>query len=158
MLSVAKIDRYDMVNNPGDDKPAFSVWFSGCSMECKGCYNPNLWKKEDGREYMAKTLLQVICLECDKQDIDTVVLIGGEPLEQNIDDLSILLGKLYTYNYKIWLYTGHEFDDVPDHLKQYLYTIKCGRYDESLKQEGFPSSSNQKIFRIINGNWQQITL
>lgn len=158
MFTIAKTDRYDMINNPGDDKPSFTVWFSGCSIKCPECYNPLLQDKLNGNEYMVDTILFTICHECEKQDIDTVVLIGGEPLEQDEYDLQLLCRRLSMYGYKIWLYTGYEFEDIPESLKQYLYTIKCGKYDKDQKCEGFPSSSNQRIFRTINGTWTQIKL
>lgn len=159
MLTVAKYDRYDLVNTPGDDKPCFTVWFSGCSMGCSGCHNPLLLNRDNGTPYEVNTVLYTICHECEKQDITTVVLLGGEPMEQNFDDITMLASKLKSYGYNVWLYTGWEFEDIPDELKHHLYTIKCGKYDEKLHVDGFPASSNQRILRkSTNGEWVQITL
>lgn len=158
MLRIAKFDRYDLINNPGDDKAAFTIWFGGCSMGCKGCHNPELQPANKGETYDTKTILFAICNECTKQDLDTVVLLGGEPLEQEFEDLSLLVNKLRTYGYKVWLYTGWEFEDIPSAIKDNLYTIKCGRYNEELKCDGFPSSTNQRIFRKIDNEWVQIQL
>lgn len=158
MLTIAKQERYDMLNNPGDDKPSYTIWFTGCTMKCKECHNPLLQDCEYGLKYNETTVLYTICHECEKQDIDTVVLLGGEPLEQDMDSLTYLLSKLKLYGYKIWLYTGWEFEDIPSSIKQYIYTIKCGRYDKDLRVDGFPSSSNQRLFRSINNEWTQITL
>lgn len=157
MLKIAKFDRYDLINNPGDDKAAFTLWFSGCSMNCKNCHNPELQSGDRGEEYDVKTVLFAICNECTKQNIDTVVLLGGEPLEQKFEDLNLLVNKLHTYGYKIWLYTGWEFENIPEQIKDKLYTIKCGRYDDNLKCDGFPSSTNQRVFRKIDDVWKLIT-
>ena len=158
MLSITKFDRYDLVNNPGDDKASFTIWFSGCSMKCKNCHNPRLQSKDSGNKYDVRAVLFTICEECTKRNIDTVVLLGGEPLEQNIDDMSILVNKLNMYGYKIWLYTGREFGDVPTQIRDKLYTIKCGPYIDELRRDGFPSSLNQRVFRKINNVWQQINI
>ena len=157
MLTVAKLDRYDLVNTPQADKPAFTIWFSGCSMKCKDCYNPKLWDKSAGNEVEASTLIFTICRECEKLDIKDVVFLGGEPMEQDITDLQHLAMKLHSYGYRIWLYTGWEFDQIPETLKQYMYTIKCGHYDADLKCDGIPSSTNQKFYRNNDNNWEEIT-
>lgn len=158
MLSIAKFDRYDLVNNPGDDKAAFTIWFSGCSIKCKNCHNPELQSVDRGSKYDTNAVLFAICNECEKQNIDTVVLLGGEPLEQEIDSLNLLINKLHTYGYKIWLYTGWEFEEIPSFIKNKLYTIKCGPYIDELKCDGFPSSTNQRLFRKIDNEWQQISI
>lgn len=159
MLNIAKFDRYDLLNNPGDDKPAFTIWFSGCSRNCTNCHNPELQSKDRGGEYDVKAVLFAICSECDKQGIDTIVLLGGEPLEQDFEDLNLLLNKLKMYEYKIWLYTGWEFEDIPESIKSKLYTIKCGPYVDELRYDGFPASTNQRLFRRNDdGEWNKITL
>ena len=157
MLTVAKFDRYDMVNTPGSDKPAFTMWFSGCSQKCPGCYNQKLWDVHSGIEHDVKSVIMTICRECENLDINDVVLLGGEPMEQNADDLLTLVQKLKGYGYKIWMYTSWEFDNITASIKSCLYTIKCGKYDESLKYDGIPSSTNQKFYRLENDQWNEIT-
>ena len=158
MLRIAKFDRYDLVNNPGDDKASFTLWFSGCSMGCKNCHNPTLQSDDKGGEYDTRTILFAIGRECEKQDINTVVLLGGEPLEQPYEDLFLLVSKLHIQGYKIWLYTGWEFEDIPEQIKNNLHTIKCGPYVDDLRCDGFPSSTNQRVFRKIDNVWQQINI
>lgn len=157
MLTIAKLDRYDMVNSPLGDKPAFTIWFSGCSMRCDGCQNPELWDKDFGDKIDIPELLKIIQHQKMKLNIEDVVLLGGEPLEQL--DLPILCKCLADRGYKIWLYTGEEFEDIPDVLKPYLYTIKCGKYKEEYREEGrFPITTNQRVFRNIAGEWKQIDI
>lgn len=157
-LRIAKFDRYDLVNNPGDDKASFTIWFGGCSRNCKNCHNPELQPKDKGGEYNVNTVLFAVCKECDEHGLDTVVLLGGEPLEQDHYELGMLLNKLHRYGYKIWLYTGWEFEDIPEVIKNKLYTIKCGPYVDDLRCDGFPSSSNQRVFRKTDNEWHQISI
>lgn len=155
MLTIRNIERLDITNNPGQDKPAVSLWFSGCSMKCPDCYNKLLWDKSAGLSYNVRTVIYAICSTFDKTGGDTLILIGGEPLEQDKADLKMLISTIHGYGFKVWLYTGWEFEDIPDDIKRCLDFIKCGRYDDSLKYDGFPSSTNQRIFRNVDDVWQQ---
>ena len=157
-LTIAKLDRYDLINNPMGKKPSFTIWFSGCHFHCKGCQNRALWDREAGVEFSANTLFDIINKECIKLNIQDVVLLGGEPLDQFTNPFCDLLALLYRGGYKIWLYTGYEFEDIHPAIKQYLYTIKCGRYDENkLSDESFPITTNQRVFRNAGG-WKQINI
>lgn len=152
-LSIAKFDRYDLVNNPKDKTASFTIWFSGCDMRCKNCQNPVLWDKNKGHAYTAESIVDIVCTTCSELNIGSVVFLGGEPLQQDIQELLFVCQRLYEANLKIWLYTGYEFNEVPKELLQYLNIIKCGRYVEELAQDGFPASSNQRIYkRIVQSN------
>ena len=157
MLTIAKFDRCDTVNSPRSEKPAFTIWFSGCSRRCNGCYNTSLWDASSGKQCTVGEVMTIITSECVKLGIEDVVLLGGEPLEQGRFDLTDLVHDLYTRGYRVWLYTGLEFDEIPNEIKQYLYTVKCGPYNETLKCDGIPSSSNQKFYRRICQTWKEIS-
>lgn len=157
MLTIAKFDRYDMVNNPGDETASLTIWFAGCNFGCKKCYNRQLWSKENGRKYHAEPVAHLVRATCNKLNLKSVVLLGGEPLQQNKEELLLLCRLLHECGLKIWLYTGYEFDEVDKDILQYIYTIKCGRYVDKLKQDGFPASSNQNVYRLIAGDWVDIT-
>lgn len=139
-MIVNSFDRFDVVNSIGSNKPSFTIWFAGCSHKCKGCHNPLLWDINNGSEYTPKEILEVI--KSIDYDYDDVVLLGGEPLEQ--DDIIELCGLLADEGYKVWLYTG--YTAVPKQIVGKLYFAKLGKYEEDLKQEGFPSSSNQRYY------------
>lgn len=160
MLTIAKFDRYDMVNNPGDDTASMTIWFTGCSFGCKKCYNRSLWKKDNGKRYHAESVAHLVRATCNKMNVKSVVFLGGEPLQQDKEELLLLCRLLHEFGLKIWLYTGYEFDEVSkthSDILEYIYTIKCGRYIDELKQDGFPASSNQVVYRSIAGDWVNIT-
>ena len=157
MLTIAKFDRYDLVNTPKSNKPAFTIWFSGCTQKCSGCYNTRLWNKNSGKEHDSDTVVFTICSQCEKTDINDVVLLGGEPMEQDSTQLINLVSKLHRFGYRIWMYTSWDFDNIPMNIKEHLYTVKCGRFDESLKCDGIPSSTNQKFYRNNGTGWEEIT-
>lgn len=161
MLTIAKFDRCDVVNNPLSDRPSFTIWFSGCTFKCEDCYNEALWNKEYGEEYSAKIVSMYIESSCNKLNVDDVVFLGGEPLQQDRGELLYLCKLLSKARKKIWIYTGYDFDVVKNEysdILEYAYTVKCGRYDKNLKQYGFPASSNQKVYRKINNSWREIKM
>lgn len=157
MLSIAKIDRYDMVNNPGDSTASVTIWFSGCNFRCKNCHNRKLWNRDFGTKYKPELVAKVVIATCNKLNLKSVVFIGGEPLQQNKEELLSLCKVLNDAGLKIWIYTGYSLDQVDKDILKYVYTIKCGTYDESKKQDGFPASSNQKVYRSIAGDFVDIT-
>lgn len=158
MLRVAKLDRYDLINNPMGNKPSFTIWFSGCHFHCKGCQNEVLWNKDTGTKIYCNELYRIVDKECQKLNIKDIILLGGEPLDQDLCELLSFVARLYWKGYKIWLYTGYEFEDINPTIKQYMYTIKCGLYDENLIDEGhFPITTNQRVFRNAGG-WKQINI
>ena len=47
-MHYAKIKRFDIANGVGIRT---SVFVSGCSNKCKGCFNQELWDKNYGQEF-----------------------------------------------------------------------------------------------------------
>lgn len=161
MLTIAKFDRYDMVNNPGDPTASLTIWFTGCDFRCKNCYNRKLWNKESGHEYRTELVAKIVVATCNKLNLKSVVLLGGEPLQQDKEELLLLCRLLKKRGLKIWLYTGYDFYDIYNICRDILGlvdVIKCGRYIDELKQDGFPASSNQYIYERTHDNyWRDIT-
>lgn len=147
MLSIAKIDRMDFVNNPKDNVGSVTIWFAGCSFNCPGCHNLKLQSPLAGKQYTPNLIAMSVIDTLRKIDSDRVVFLGGEPTEQDKKDLLKLMHILNKEKVRIWLYTGRDFDDIDPAIRDQCETIKCGRYVAELAQPGFPASSNQKVFR-----------
>lgn len=150
-MRVAKLDRYDLRNNPMDSSASFTVWFSGCDFRCKGCQNEVLWDKNFGDEMTPNYIAEVIVRASNATGVQSVVLLGGEPLQQDREELLSLCRLLKWYGLKIWIYTGYRMTDVImvwSDLLKFVDIIKCGKYEESLQCDGFPASSNQKIYKL----------
>lgn len=161
MLKVAGFNRYDMLNAPMSDKPSFTIWFSGCTHRCEECQNENLWDPDSGDEYSMSELYDLISACRVQYGIRDVVLLGGEPLQQDRDDMVNLCETLHEVGINVWLYTGYDFDYIEEEFGEimpYLHTIKCGKYDKNLVTGSFPASSNQKLFRRNSQCWHELTL
>jgi len=153
-MRIAKFERYDMLNNPGSNGPAFTIWFSGCTAKCPGCHNQVLWDESVGKYHTVRDILDMI-IDAKMSDnhhltltrkYNDVVLLGGEPMEQDEAEIIDLVGILSYLGIRIWLYTGWEITDITKSIKTHCYFIKTGRYMEELKCTGFPASRNQKVF------------
>ena len=135
---------------------AFEIYISGCSgnPHCKGCHNPASWDFDLGEpfndEYFSNIKRKV-------EEFDTLVknimIFGGEPLDNDHEELTSLLYKLKEFNKPIWLFTRYSIIEVPYEIKQLCDYIKCGRYDASKLvddniQYGIKlASSNQEIYK-----------
>lgn len=155
-MKIVGFDRYDMINNPMDNTPSFTIWFGGCTFRCPDCQNPEL-QEQVGDDWSVKDLIHMILDNYERYNVQSVVFLGGEPLQQNQQELLSLCSALHSMGLKIWLYTGYDLEQVDREIIQYLYMIKCGRYIRELAQDGFPASSNQKIYKVKAGDLVDIT-
>lgn len=129
------------------DKIAIAIYFSGCSIRCKDCQNKELWDANNGE---TKALNDVV-EQVNKHPLaDALVFLGGEPTDQ----LPFLqeICKSIQDKYKV-LYTGREFENLPDALTSELDMIICGPYRSDLHVGGFPASSNQRALMKKGTQW-----
>lgn len=90
-----------------------SLFVSGCTHHCKGCFQPETWDFSYGKPYTKETTKEI--LEALKPDyIKGLTLLGGEPFEpENQKELLELLKEVKkAYPKKdIWCYTGYLMDE-----------------------------------------------
>lgn len=157
-LVVAKFDRYDLINNPGLDTASFTIWFSGCDMHCDDCQNEVLWDKRRGTNYSVDDVVNLILCSSKRLNTKYVVLLGGEPLQQDRQELLSLCTALKSNGLKIWLYTGYEFCHIPNGILDNIHIVKCGRYIKELNSGGFPASGNQRVLiKSQDNTWDDVT-
>lgn len=134
------------IDVPG--KTAIAIVFSGCSIKCKGCHNPELWDPKGGNLVDVDHIISKINAH---PIADYVVFWGGEPTDQ----MEFLINICQKTNGKrMALYTGREFEVLPKKLTQYLDLIICGPYRQDLQVDGgWPASSNQRILRKEKNQW-----
>jgi anaerobic ribonucleoside-triphosphate reductase activating protein len=106
------------------------IWFSGCTLCCKGCINEYLWDRAVGKETTVDEIFDIIK---SAHSIIGVTYIGGEPLQQG-EDLLGLSEMVITAGLDIVLFTGYEFDEL-DTLQRKIadkaVVVIHGRYDET---------------------------
>lgn len=135
---------------------SFEIYVSGCSgtPHCPGCHNPESWDFDLGDSYNSEYFKKIHSkiFEFDSI-IDNVMILGGEPLDQNFSELLAMLLDLNGIGKPIWIFTRYDLADIPDFVKKYCSYIKCGRYESDLITDNNTAynirlaTSNQKIYK-----------
>lgn len=159
-MNYATIKKYDIANGPG---VRVSLFVSGCSHHCKGCFNPETWDFDYGKPFTLDVENEI--LEAMKPDyIDGFSLLGGEPFEVENQRSLVSIVKRVKAEFpqkSIWCYSGYLFDrDLTDDskvncecTKEFLSCIDVlvdGEFIEEKKNLNikFRGSENQRIIDV----------
>ena len=137
-----------------------SLFVSGCTNKCKGCFQPETWNFNYGQEYTKETE-DFIIKELSKAYYTGLTILGGEPFEpSNQKELINLIRRVKEEcpGKTIWMYTGFTYDrdlvtggcrytEVTDEILDSIDILVDGRFEEELKNItlNFRGSSNQRI-------------
>ena len=108
-MNYCEIKDCDIANGPG---VRVSLFVSGCTHHCKGCFNPQTWDFSFGKLFDEETQRQLLLL-LSHEYISGLTLLGGEPLEDvNRRGLLPFIRKVKAaYPEKtIWCYSGYTFE------------------------------------------------
>ena len=108
-MNYADIKYCDVANGKG---VRVSLFVSGCTHHCKGCFNEETWNFHYGKPFTEETEEQVLNY-LDKAYIAGLSLLGGEPFEHvNQQGILPLLRKVKARfpEKNIWCYTGYDFE------------------------------------------------
>ncbi len=156
----SEIKNCDIANGPG---VRVTLFVSGCTHHCQGCFNEMTWDFQYGKEFGSETEEQILTL-LEPSYIAGLTLLGGEPMEYvNQQGLLPLLRKVKErYPEKtIWCYTGYLYEqDIvqnfctrwaeTEEILTYLDVIVDGEFIQDLKDISlrFRGSSNQRIINV----------
>lgn len=132
------------------------IFFTGCDINCNGC-NKNYKDYHYGVEYTPEDVVQRI--KNNKTWIDGITLTGGEPLYQKDlkEFLSLLKSDEELKKLDIWLYTGYDFENVPNWLKLKINVIIDKTYNDKYSPLTWRSSGNQRIWvKEIGHHYKQL--
>lgn len=103
-----KIRRLDVTNGPG---VRVTLFVTGCSHKCPGCFNEELQDFEAGKIWDSKSREEIMEYLQNPMVVG-LNLLGGEPLEQTMDtSLRDLLREVRAMDKSVWLWTGFIFED-----------------------------------------------
>lgn len=159
-MNYATIKSYDVANGPG---VRVSLFVSGCTHHCKGCFNAEAWDFNYGDPYTVETEDQI--MEYLKPwYIRGLSLLGGEPFEPaNQAALLPLLRRVReAYPDKtIWCYTGYNYEtdllagrlgpwEITQEMLSYIDVLVDGEFhiDEKDLSLRFKGSRNQRIIDV----------
>ena len=159
-MNYAEIKNCDIANGPG---VRVSLFVSGCTHHCPGCFNQVAWDFDYGQPFTQQTIDGI--LEMMKPSyIKGLTLLGGEPFEpQNQEPIVELLRQIKEkYPQKsIWAFSGYLFDrdilagrlgpwEITKEYLSYLDVLVDGPFVEAKKNLSlrFRGSENQRIIDV----------
>ena len=108
-MNYATIKPRDIANGPG---VRVSLFVSGCTHRCPGCFNEEAWDFDYGQPFDQSTIDEI--LELLQPDyVQGLTLLGGEPFDlRNQPAIVELLRQIKAKypNKSIWAFTGYLFD------------------------------------------------
>ena len=156
----ATIKNNDIANGPG---VRVSLFVSGCTHRCPGCFNEEAWDFQYGEPFTQETIDYILSLLAPAR-IKGLTLLGGEPFEpQNQPEIVKLLRQVKAaYPEKsIWAFSGYLFDEdilsgklgpweITDEYLRYVDVLVDGPYVASKRDMmlRFRGSSNQRIIDV----------
>ena len=159
-MNYATIKNNDIANGPG---VRVSLFVSGCTHHCPGCFNEEAWDFDFGQPFTQETIDLILDM-LKKPHIKGLTLLGGEPFEpQNQPALVQLLRQVKEHypEKSIWAYSGYLFDkdilagrlgpkEITEEYVSYLDVIVDGRFVESKKNLSlrFRGSENQRLIDV----------
>lgn len=146
----SKIIPVDITNGPGW---RVSLFVSGCTRGCEGCFNKKAWDFNYGKEFTHETLSELSRL-LEKPHIQGLSILGGDPFEpQNRDCVANICEyvKCFYPEKDIWVWTGYFYENLTRLPVIWdIDVIVDGPFIEELKDLRLPycGSSNQRVIDI----------
>ena len=156
-MHYATIKNCDIANGPG---VRVSLFVSGCTHRCPGCFNEVAWDFGYGEPFTDQTIETILDM-LRPSYIRGLTLLGGEPFEpQNQPDVVKLLRRIKAElpEKSIWAFSGYLFEkdmlsgrigDVSEYLS-YLDVLVDGPFVMAKKNLNlrFRGSENQRLIDV----------
>ena len=140
-----------------------TLFVSGCTNRCPGCFQPQTWAFDYGQPFTAETEERLLAM-LKPSYINGLTLLGGEPFEPENQRALLPFVKRVRRELPdktIWAYTGTTYEalltegnrhrcDVTDELLSTVDVLVDGRFMEELKDISlrFRGSSNQRLIDL----------
>ena len=157
-VNYAEIKARDIANGPG---VRVSLFVSGCTHHCKGCFNQIAWDFDYGKPFTQDTIDHILEL-LRPSFVKGITLLGGEPFEpQNqptVVDFLRQMKEKYP-NKTVWAFSGYLFDrdmlsgrlgELTEEFLTFVDVLVDGPFIEEKKNLSlrFRGSSNQRIIDV----------
>lgn len=159
-MNYAAIKNCDIANGPG---VRVSLFVSGCTHHCKGCFNEVAWDFQYGEPFTQETIDWILEMLAPSQ-IKGLTILGGEPFEPENQPAVLELLRQVKSKYPektVWAFSGYLMDrdilsgrlgpwEITKEYLSYLDVLVDGPFilekkDLSLR---FRGSSNQRLIDV----------
>ena len=142
-MNDATIKNCDIANGPG---VRVSLFVSGCTHHCKGCFNAIAWDFDYGEPFTQETIDRIIEMLA-PEHIKGITLLGGEPFEPENQPAIVDLLRQVKSKYpqkSVWAFSGYLFDadilsgklgpwEITKEYISYIDVLVDGRFEEEKK-------------------------
>lgn len=159
-MNYAVIKNCDIANGPG---VRVSLFVSGCTHHCPGCFNEVAWDFNYGKPFTKETVGSILDMLAPSY-VKGLTLLGGEPFEpQNQGPIVELLRQVKAKypDKSIWAFSGYLFDRdilpgklgdpaVTKEFLSYLDVLVDGPFIQAKKNLSlrFRGSENQRLIDV----------
>lgn len=159
-MNYATIKNCDIANGPG---VRISLFVSGCTHRCPGCFNEEAWDFGYGEPFTQETI-DLILKMLEPNHVKGLTLLGGEPFEpQNQPEILKLLRQVKEKypDKSIWAFSGYLFDEdilsyrlcdaeITKQILGYLDVLVDGPFVAAKRDLNlrFRGSSNQRLIDV----------
>lgn len=160
-MNFMKIDPCDMNNGSG---LRVTLFVSGCSHGCEGCFNKEAWDYRAGILFNPTAMVTLLRM-CGQEGISGLSILGGEPLAKK--NAPIVLDILARHKEKYpeqdrWVWTGYTLEQALENpwsssISECVDCLIDGKYDATKPtKEPWRGSDNQRLWHCGSGVWTQI--
>ena len=159
-MNYATIKNCDIANGPG---VRVSLFVSGCTHRCKGCFNEVAWDFHYGQPFTQETVNEILQM-LSPDYVKGITLLGGEPFEPENQPAIVDLLRQMKVKYptkSVWAFSGFLFDkdilsgrlgpwEITKEFLSYVDVLVDGPFVEAKKDLSlrFRGSSNQRIIAV----------
>jgi anaerobic ribonucleoside-triphosphate reductase activating protein len=152
-MRITQIRKTDVANGTGI---RVTIFVAGCTHRCAGCFNREYFSFEAGELVTEEMMDQIISLS-QKDYIEGLSVLGGEPLQQIFDKTLVTLLKRFKQEVgkSVWLYTGYTYEEAIQRQERldilsYCDVLVDGKFEIAQKdlRLKFRGSRNQRIIDV----------
>lgn len=162
-MNYAAIRTCDVANGTG---VRVTLFVSGCTHRCKGCFNPEQWDFDAGRPFTDETQAALF-VALEPSYIAGLTVLGGEPMEPSNQRALVPFLRAFRARFgrgkTVWVYTGCVLErdllapsrwrtDATDEFLSLVDVLVDGPFVEERKDISlrFRGSSNQRILTLAD--------
>ena len=159
-MNYATIKNCDIANGPG---VRVSLFVSGCTHRCPGCFNAEAWDFDFGQPFTRETADRILSMLAPAY-VRGLTLLGGEPFDPRNQEPIVQLLRLVKAAYpekSIWAFSGYLFDrdilsgklgdwEITKEYLSYLDVLVDGPFVLAKKNLSlrFRGSENQRLINV----------
>lgn len=159
-MNYATIKNCDIANGPG---VRVSLFVSGCTHRCPGCFNEEAWDFDYGQPFTQETIDSILSMLAPGH-IRGLTLLGGEPFDPRNQEAVVGLLRQVKARFpekSIWAFSGYLFDrdilagklgplEITKEYLSYLDVLVDGPFVQAKKNLSlrFRGSENQRLIDV----------